>query len=333
MTGPRPVVLPSCPVSHPRVLGTTRGSRGPWGGLRRGALAAGIGLLPLSAAAVEPEMARERGQGHTSRGDLGSMSAILRAPATLHLRSRYDAGADFTMGADKLRRFHVAALDSQTGPVAAGVSFGREVSRPTVREEDLPGWKQPGETFDDLRDARMRAGVGAGFSLLNRTLGIGASVEWNQRTNGFEESKSAVSGGASLAAHLGKQVVLSLNGERLIPTNLWFAPTQLSGGFRWEPSPMAALAADVVTDLTSHDTPEVGFGVGGAVTAAEVVPLRVGFARDAATLDDHFTAGIGATNPQADLSYAFELPVGDSVDADSSAISQAKHTIALIVSF
>ena len=286
-----------------------------------------------NAAAVEPEMARERGQGHTSRGDLGSMSAIVRAPATLHLRSRYDAGGDFSFGADKLRRFHVAALDSQTGPLAAGVIFGREVARPTVREDDLPGWKEPGEQFDDLSDARMRVGGGVGFSVLNRTVGFGGSVEWNQRTNGFEESESALSGGASIAAHLGDQVVLSVNGERLIPTNLWFAPTQLSSGFRWESSPAAALSADIVADLTSHDSVELGFGVGAAFTAADLVPIRMGFARDAATLEDRITAGVGVANPQADFSYAFEMPVGNSVDPSSSGIAQSQHTIALVLSF
>jgi hypothetical protein len=298
------------------------------------ALACVVGLsLPAAAEAVEPEMARERAQGHTSRGDLGSLSAILRAPATLHLRSRYDVGADFTLGPDRLRRFHVAALDSQTGPVAAGISFGREVARPTVRQDDLPGWKRPNETFNDLRDARMRLGAGAGFSVLNRTLGFGGSVEWNQRVNGFEESESAVSGGASLAAYLGEQVVLSVNGERLIPTGLWFAPTQISSGFRWQASPAAALSADVVTDLTSHASTEVGFGVGAAFMAGNMVPIRMGFARNAATLSDWLTAGIGVSDDQAELSYAFELPVGASVDEDTAGIVQAQHTVALVLSF
>ncbi|HCH66376.1 MAG: hypothetical protein CL927_05310 [Deltaproteobacteria bacterium] len=296
-----------------------------------------FGVLVLAAprisAAVEPEMARERSQGHTSRGDLGSLSAILRAPATLHLRSRYDAGADFSMGPDRLRRFHVAALDSQTGPVAAGLSFGREVSRPTVRTEDLPGWKRPDQKFNDLRDAQIRLGGGMGFSVLNRTLGFGGSVEWNQRTNGFDESESAVSGGASIAAYLGEQVVLSVTGERLIPTGLWFAPTQIGSGFRWQASPAAALSADVVTDLTSHASAEVGFGVGASFMAGDLVPLRMGFARDAATLDDRLTAGVGVANRQAEFSYAFELPVGASVEADTAGIAQAEHTIALVLSF
>ena len=293
-----------------------------------------VGLsLPGLAGAVEPEMARERAQGHTSRGDLGSLSAIMRAPATLPMRTRYDAGADFSIGPDKLRRFHVAAMDSQTGPLAAGVVFGREVARPTVRSEDLPGWKEPGETFNDLRDARMRIGGGFGFAVLQRTLGFGGTVEWNHRTNGFDESVSKLSGGASMAAYLGKSLVLSINGERLIPTNLWFAPTQISGGFRWEPSPLAALSADIVTDLTSHAQAEVGFGVGASFRASDIVPIRVGFARDAATLADRFTAGTGVGNDQAELAYAFELPVGVPDDSDTRAIAQAEHTIALVLSF
>ena len=296
-------------------------------------VACGWLAVPHDAWGVEPEMARERGQGHTSRGDLGSLSAILRAPATLHLRSRYDAGADFSIGPDRLRRFHVAALDSQTGPVAAGISFGRETSRPTVRTEDLPGWKLPNEQFNDLRDAQMRLGGGAGFSVLNRSLGFGGSVEWNRRTNGFDQSESAVSGGASIAAYLGEQVVLSLNGERLIPTGLWFAPTQVSSGFQWRAGDVAALSADVVTDLTSHASAEVGFGVGASFVAGDLVPVRMGFARDAATLEDRLTAGLGVANRQADFSYAFELPVGSSVDPDSAGITQAEHTIALVLSF
>jgi len=294
---------------------------------------AATAVLPGAASAVETEMARERAQGHTSRGDLGSLSVIMRAPATLPFRTRYDAGADFSIGPDNLRRVHAAAMDSQTGPLAAGLVFGREVSRPTVRSEDLPGWKEPGETFDDLRDATMRVGGGFGFAVLQRTLGFGGTVEWNHRTNGFDESVAKLSGGVSMAAYLGRSVVLSLNGERLIPTNLWFAPTQISGGFRWEPSPMASLSADVVTDLTSHANPEVGFGVGTAFRASDIVPIRLGFARDAATLDDRLTAGLGVGNEQAELFYAFELPVGDAVDDDSSNISQAEHTIALVLSF
>jgi hypothetical protein len=213
------------------------------------------------------------------------------------------------------------------------VSFGREVSRPTVRQEDLPGWKQPEQSFDDLSDARMRLGGGVGFSVLNRVLGFGGSVEWNQRTNGFEESESALSGGASIAAYLGDQLVVSFNGERLLPTGLWFAPTQLSSGFRWEASSVAALGADVVMDLTSHDSMETGFGVGATITAGEMVPIRMGFARDAATLQDRLTAGLGVASDQADLSYAFEMPVGSSVDASSSGVAQSEHTIALVLYF
>jgi hypothetical protein len=248
------------------------------------------------------------------------------------MRTRYDAGADFSIGPDKLRRFHVAAMDSQTGPLAAGVVFGREVSRPTVRSEDLPGWKEPGEAFNDLRDARMRVGGGFGFAVLQRTLGFGGTAEWNQRTNGFDESVSGFSGGASVAAYLGQTLVLSVNGERLIPTNLWFAPTQISGGFRWEPSSLAALSADLVTDLTSHAKTEVGFGVGASFRASDIVPIRVGFARDAATLEERFTAGTGVGNQQAELAYAFELPVGDGDEEDTS-ITRAEHTIALVLSF
>ena len=65
------------------------------------------------------------------------------------LNARSSQGPISVLGPDRLRRFHVAALDSQTGPVAAGISFGREVARPTVRQDDLPGWKRPNETFND----------------------------------------------------------------------------------------------------------------------------------------------------------------------------------------
>lgn len=296
--------------------------------LTGGAVAAWMALTASTASAVEPELAREQSQGFTSRGDLGSLAAILRAPATLHLRSRYDAGVDFSLGADNLRRFHVAAMDSQTGPVAAGLVFGREVSTPDPRPEDTPGWKRPNTNLARLPDARMRVGGGVGFSVLDRQLGFGASVEWNHRTNGFDDSVGKASAGASIAAHLGRTVVLSLNGERLIPTGLWFAPTQVSGGFRWEASPLAALAADVVTDLTSHAQPEVGYGVGAAFRAADIVPIRVGFSRDAATLVDRATAGIGVGNQQAELSYALMVPVGA-----QGGITQADHTLALTASF
>lgn len=269
-------------------------------------LAGGLLFAPAARAAA-PEQAAEQGAGLASRADLDSMAAIVTAPATLHLRPRFDVAGSFAIGTGNARVWQAAAVDSETGPIALGVIFSRASEEDEVRVEDLPGWTVTGKDLGEKRETRQRVGGAFATSFLDRTIGVGASLAWLYRNDGFDRTESAIGVGASVGAHVARQVVLSVTGDNLVPTGLWFAPTTLASGLRLDASEAAALQGDVILDFTSlEDALAIGARVGAEFTVGGMVPLRVGWARFGALDENRLTAGIGVGNDQAALDYAFQ---------------------------
>ncbi len=329
LLAPRPDALPARrrgPRSGPH---RSRARWSAWGALA-------VAVIGAPASASDPELAREVGGGGASRADLGSLSAAATAPALLPLRPRYDVGGGIRFGPDSGITWQAAAVDSQTGPVALGLLVSRTTEVTQVREDDLPGWRETDTPIGERRDARTRLGGALAISALERQLGFGASVTWHHRTDGFDRSEGRVTAGASVAAHLGQQLVVSVNGENLIPTGLWFAPTLGTAGLRWAPAEVAALQGDLILDFSSRPG-EVAAGarVGVEAIAGRVVPLRLGWAHLEAveSLDgdpeDRLTAGIGVGNAQAALDYGFQAGLDG---GDDEGLRQW-HAVSLRLSF
>lgn len=262
---------------------------------------------PGLALAADSEMAAELGAGGASRADLGSLAAIATAPGILHLRPRFDLGGGFAYGTGNARKWQVAATDSQTGPVALGVMFSRTSEESEVRDEDLPGWKEEDLVIGERREIRQRVGGAIATSFLNRTIGVGASLAYLYRKDGFDRTDGAIGVGASAGLRAGEQFVLSVTGDNLLPTGLWFAPTTFATGARLDVSPAAALQGDLILDFTSlANEVAIGARVGAEFTVGGIVPLRVGWARFGALDENRLTAGIGVGNEQAAVDYAFQ---------------------------
>lgn len=292
----------SSPPSRRRLLG--RAAAGA-------ALTSGL-ALSFPALAASPELAAEQGAGLASRGDLDSMAAIATAPGILHLRPRFDVAGSFALGTGLSRSWQLAAVDSETGPVALGVLFSRASELDEPRSEDLPGWTVAGTEIGEQREVRQRLGGAVSTSVLDRTLGLGMSAAWLYRKDGFDRTEGAVGLGASVGAHVARQLVISVTGDNLIPTGLWFAPTTLAPALRFDANDVAALQGDLILDFTSLESQvAIGARVGAEFTVGGMVPLRVGWARFGALEENRLTAGIGVGNDQAAFDYGFQASMDD----------------------
>lgn len=282
------------------------------GAPRGGAALASVGALAVwapAAAFADPLMANDLAMGGAHRANPTSLATLLDAPATLGLAERYDLGAGFRLGPDAERALQLAALDSRTSRVSAGVSWTRVAHESGLQASDLPGWVLPDAEIEE-KEVRHRVGAGVAFPMLNRQLSAGLAGWYDHR--GTPDGEPDVGGNitASFAAKVAKDVVVaSVQASNLLPWRLYYAPLDLSAGLRVQSPGIAALEGNVVAPL--GDTEHVlGYNLGAEVIAAEVVPLRAGFERDPESGGHRATGGVGVKGDRGALEYGARFWVG-----------------------
>ncbi len=271
------------------------------------------GALALAAprvARADPLMANDLAMGGAHRANPYSLATLLDAPATLGLTERYDLGAGFRIGPDKQRALQVAALDSRTSRVSAGITWTRMAHENGLQTADLPGWVLP-DTVIEEREVRHRVGAGVALPLLNRQLAFGVAGWYDHRATPDGEAGPGGNVTASVATKLAQDaVVLSVQSSNLLPWRLYYAPLDVSAGLRLQAKELAAVEANLVAPLGDTDH-VLGFNLGAQVVAAEVVPLRVGFERDSETGTDRVTGGVGVEGDRGALDYGARFWVGE----------------------
>lgn len=274
-----------------------------------------LGLAPGRAAADEPVMANDLGMGGAHRANPRSLATMLDAPAMLGVVDRYDLGLSFAMGPTRERALQVAALDSRTSRVSAGVSWTRVSAESGLQAEDLPGWTVEGEVIEE-KEVRNRVGLGVALPFSNRALSLGMSGWYDHRgtpdgdpTHG---GNIAVSAAAKL---LEEHLLLSVQGANLLPWRLYYSPAQVTAGLRVQQPKIAALEANIIAPVGETDE-TFGVQVGVELVAAEAVPLRVGYERATVDASDRVTAGVGVVGDRGGLDYGARFLLGEARGAE-----------------
>lgn len=260
-------------------------------------------------------MAAAQGMGMTSRSSLEDGGAVYTAPATIWLNAGFDVSGGVRFGSSGGRLFQASALDAQTGPVGLGLQWYGHDEDLTPSKDDLPGWKKPGESFENpTQTSVFAASLATGG--VHHLFSYSAGVRYYTREAPVTGEESELNAVVSIGAVLQDQLILTLTAENLIPQSGFDgAPLAVGTGTRWQPTESFAIAVDTLTDLESKDDGMVTSPmVGAEYRIRGVVPVRLGWTRDAVLEQSYATAGLGVASEQAGLEYGarLELDGGDS---------------------
>lgn len=99
-------------------------------------------------------------------------------------------------------------------------------------------------------------------------------------------------------------------GYNLVKTYSSLAPRMAGGSVALAPVESFSLGADVLVDLTTFEKSELIAGVGASYTAAEMIPLRLGYRRDSGRGLNQITAGAGYSKGRIAFEAAIRQDIG-----------------------
>ena len=257
-------------------------------------------------------MAVAQGMGHATRANLRDGGAAFTAPSTIWLSGAFDISGGARVGTGKSRLYQVSAHDAQTGPIALGIQWLRHDEDTTPAQADLPGWKRPGESFENPTNTTV-FGASLGGGGVHHLFSLAVGARYYTRTAPVTGNESEVNGVISMGGVVQDQLTLTLTAENLIPQDGFDgAPLGLGTGACWQPTDSFALAFDTLTDFESKEE-GTAFSpmVGVEYRIGEIVPLRMGWTRDGVSGQGYATAGLGVSNDTAGLNYGARLEVGE----------------------
>jgi len=261
-----------------------------------------------SVRADEPAMAVALGMGGATRASLDDGGSVTTAPATIWLNGGFDVSGGARIGSDGSRLYQASALDAQTGPVGLGIQWLRLDSDSSPDSDELPGWKQPGQSLDNPTSTSVySAALAVGGA--NNQRGFGLGLRYYSRTAPVTGDESELNAVLSVGMSLRDQLTLTLTGENVVPQSGYDgAPLGVGIGARWQPIDTFAIALDTLTDLDAGAA--VSPMVGAEYRIQGTVPVRLGWARDGVSEKAYMTAGLGVSNAQAGLNYGAKLALG-----------------------
>lgn len=169
-----------------------------------------------------------------------SNSMIASNPGGLGISKRYHFSLGFGYGGRGIH-WQVGAVDSQTSPVAFGVTYSGDRYHPPLKEHELPGWSVPDQPIQNRKRTHDVA-VGLAVPLLEHRLsfGLGGSISFfdhDRQGKGFTGNLHA--GGAVQPV---EQLVIGLSARNLLPVDdpsldrplellggVWFGDREIGG--------------------------------------------------------------------------------------------------------
>ena len=271
------------------------------------------------------------GLAGTGRGSPSSLDNVWYGSSVLALESRYDIHGSGFFTPDGWRGFEVAALDSRTSNLAMGLiySFMHNPDMPMLNEE-LPGWELPGSGSDNPTAAQH---VAAGVAMSgdgDRRLSIGLHGGYFWRRAGRAGDGSGIRLGGSVSGRPHETVVLSLG--TTWPLLVYGArgyedQPRFDAGGRWQPVEGLSLLADATLPMDELDG--VDLGLGTEYIIAELVPVRVGWSRNAGDVRHSLGAGVGVKSEYLDLQYGLWIDLGPS----SEGLETPSHAATIAMEF
>jgi hypothetical protein len=259
------------------------------------------------AGAMQPSMAMSTGMGNCVRSNQDDPNSVFAAPGMVWVGERFDLGFGGGFGPSSSRQVQAAAYDGQTSSIGLGLHWSMTAKDEIPSNDELPGWREKGETFDNhIQSTVLSASVGGGG--VHHLFGVGVGLRYYTSTSTLEGTEQSFNIAPSIAGVVGRYWTLSLTIENPLPLGYAGAPLAVGSGARWQPSSRFAVAVDTLTDLGSMPG-EVRFSpmVGTEIRIQDEVPIRLGWTQNGITNEKFITGGIGAANDALELSYGVQL--------------------------
>lgn len=304
-------------------------------GRRLGQLLAFFCALSGSAWAGEADTTALRGLAGAGMADGLELGSVRRAPAAMLLDVDYAAQVELGFG-DGLRPMGVMK-DTRTSNFGAGVLYTSEWADRAAEVDDLPGWLPADEELptDDSwsQTTRVSMGYGAGQLIIPdgssmrevRRFAVGVSAVYERVDSSLSGLTQAVELDVGLAGRPTGLITVAATAHDLLPTGERLPSAEL--GVCWLARPTLKVVADGAWDRSYEGQPWGG-RAGLELTAAEAVPLRVGYAVEGDT--QRLGLGLGIEDQKARLDYAINvMTVGPKATRDDPAF--ITHSVALRV--
>lgn len=288
-----------------------------------------------SAWAAEADTTALRGMAGAGMADGLELGSARRSPAAMLLDVDYAAQVELGFG-DGLRPMGVMK-DTRTSDFGAAALYTSEWADRAAEVEDLPGWIPADAELptDDSwsQTTRLSFGYGVGELVIPdggqmrevRRFAVGASAVYERVDSSLSGLTQAVELDLGLAGRPTGLLTVAATARDLLPTGERLPSAEL--GICWLARPTLKLVADGSWDRAYEGQPWGG-RAGLELTAAEAVPLRVGYAVEGDT--QRLGLGLGVEDQKARLDYAINvITVGPKATRDDPAF--ITHSVALRV--
>ena len=257
---------------------------------------------PSVAGAQSFEGARLLGLAQSQRALTSGNDSIYVNPAGLAMAKQYIVETSYLddfRGSD--RRFNGSVLDSQAGPLAAGLAYTYTTRRPDdVLEEEDGAVRLEGHRADLSVAALVAQGAALGLNL--RYLAL-KRLDGDQEIAGTNFNVFNLDAG--LQWRFGPNLSIAVVGYNLIRNERPEMPIHLGGGLGYQAG-MFSLEADF---LYFFDAKNVQVSGGTSVVLGDMFPIRAGVSWDDLNDEWRLSAGLGFIVEQAgiDLGYRQSL--------------------------
>lgn len=253
------------------------------------------------------ETARGLALGTGLRASAISTSALAYSPAALALGDLYhiEANIDYLAALNTVA-LGAAAVDSSTSKIGAGIAI-----RGFLSGDD--GFDNETNYDYDGLDGR----IGLGLSLSD-AFAIGVSGRYiDLSTEADPDEDRELAQGFTMDASVriipvdGLQIDLA--GLNFIDLDTVYVPITLAGSIAIAAAEALSIGGDVLVDMSSFDDPQFTVGAGVEYLGGNMVPIRIGYAFDAARELHVISAGVGYTDQKVglDLGLRQEVAGGD----------------------
>jgi hypothetical protein len=290
------------------------------------AQAADVSTDPFS-----PADATSLGMAGVGRGSPSSIDNVWYGSAALALEPRYDIHGSGYLTPKGWKGFGVSALDARTSQLALGLSYTymHHDDMPLLTSE-LPGWELPGSGSDNPTVCHhVAVGMAINESPQRRLgLGLHAGYLWRRAARAGDGGGFRV--GGSLAGRPHETLTLSIGTTwpLLITGARGFEDqARVDAGARWAPVEGLSLLADAALPISGLDGVDVGLGTEYVIS--ELIPLRVGWSRNAGDVRNALGAGLGIKSPYLDLQYGIWIDLGPS----SAELDVPTHALTVAMEF
>ena len=300
------------------------------------------GLLSSAWAIESTSNAIDLSLADISRSNLDAFSATRYSAAVLPLLARYQVAGTGNLQFDGLSiddwNGNLAAVDSNTGPLAMGAFLQYGTGVANLAGSALPGWKEPEESLErDFADIIVGGGLAVSFK--NRKLGLGLNAAYYGRT--YTVSNASETGikklafwqedteiakiqqvelNISMAGKIANQVVVVGGVNDLIGITDARYPyvsarfSAVDQPFRGAYRSYGGVEVDLETMISSDGFGLHYTGISGDILIASQVALRGGYRYDFQTKEQVPGIGIGLDEGQISLDYGLGLIIGEAIE-------------------